>query len=49
MSYRSAVTVKNGIVSSSHELASFWGATTMLRGGNVIDAAIVTSAVLAVV
>ncbi len=37
------------MVSSSHELASFWGANVLLKGGNVVDAAIVTSAVLSVV
>jgi gamma-glutamyltranspeptidase len=41
--------VKRGIVSSSHELASFWGAQCLRAGGNVVDAAIVTSAVLSVV
>ncbi len=41
--------VKKGIVSSSHELASFWGAKCLHDGGNVVDAAIATSAVLSVV
>ncbi|MDA4111286.1 MAG: gamma-glutamyltransferase family protein [Thaumarchaeota archaeon] len=49
MSSRSTVMVKNAIVSSSHELASFWGANTLQRGGNVVDAALATSAVLTVV
>jgi len=40
---------RKGIVSSSHELASFWGANVLLKGGNVVDAAIATSAVLSVV
>jgi gamma-glutamyltranspeptidase len=37
------------MVASSHELASFWGAETLRRGGNVVDAAITTSAMLCVV
>ena len=41
--------VKRGIVSSSHELASFWGAKCLQDGGNVVDAAITTSEVLSVV
>jgi gamma-glutamyltranspeptidase len=41
--------VNKAIVSSSHELASFWGANALLKGGNVVDAAIATSAVLSVV
>ena len=49
MQSRSAVIVKNGIVASSHELASFWGAEMLRRGGNVADAAITTSAMLCVV
>lgn len=48
-STRSTVTGRKGVVSSSHELASFWGARTLLEGGNVVDAAIATSAILAVV
>ncbi len=41
--------VKKGIVCSSHELASFAGARCLQQGGNVVDAAITTSAVLSVV
>lgn len=41
--------VNNGLVSSSHELASFWGANALMKGGNVVDAAITTSSVLCVV
>jgi gamma-glutamyltranspeptidase len=43
------VTGKKGIVSASHELASFCGASVLQKGGNVVDAAIATSAVLTVV
>jgi gamma-glutamyltranspeptidase / glutathione hydrolase len=46
---RSAAAVRKGIVASSHELASFWGAEMLRRGGNVADAAIATSAMLCVV
>ena len=49
MKSRSSVMVNKGLVASSHELASFWGAKTLSDGGNVVDAAITTSAVLAVV
>src|SRR5579884_4303185 len=49
LSSRSTVTAKKGIVSASHELASFWGANILQRGGNVVDAALATSAVLTVV
>lgn len=49
MSSRSTVMVKNGLVSSSHELASFWGAEILRSGGSVVDAAITTSALLSVV
>ena len=41
--------MRKGLVASSHELASFWGAETLHRGGNVADALIVTSSILAVV
>lgn len=41
--------VKKGIVSSSHELASYWGARCLQNEGNVVDAAITTSAILSVV
>ena len=40
---------KKGLVSSSHELASFAGARCLQDGGNVVDAALTTSAVLSVV
>jgi gamma-glutamyltranspeptidase len=49
LSSRSTVMARKGMVSSSHELASFWGANVLLKGGNVVDAAIATSAVLSVV
>lgn len=41
--------MRKGLVASSHELASFWGAEMLHRGGNVADALIVTSSILAVV
>lgn len=40
--------VSNGLVASSHELASFYGTKVLSEGGNVVDAAITTSAVLCV-
>lgn len=40
---------KKAMVSSSHELASFWGTECLRSGGNVVDAAITTSAILSVV
>lgn len=42
------VIARNGIVASSHELASFHGAKVLSEGGNVVDAAIATSAILCV-
>ncbi|MCL4518189.1 MAG: gamma-glutamyltransferase, partial [Thaumarchaeota archaeon] len=48
MATRSTVVARRGLVSSSHQLASFWGAKTLSEGGNVVDAAIVTSALLCV-
>lgn len=41
--------VRKGIVSSSHQLASYWGARCLEDGGNVVDAAIATSSILSVV
>ena len=49
MRSRSPVMVSRGLVTSSHELASFQGARVMAEGGNVVDAAVATSAVLCVV
>jgi gamma-glutamyltranspeptidase len=40
---------KKGIVASSHQLASFWGAWCLEHEGNVVDAALTTSAILSVV
>lgn len=45
---RAAVMVRGGLVASSHELASFYGAKVLSDGGNVVDAAIATSAMLCV-
>ncbi len=49
MTTRSIVMVRKGLVASSHELSSFVGARVLEKGGNVIDAAIATSAMLCVV
>lgn len=49
MHSRSTVIARKGIVASSHELASFWGAEVLRSGGNVVDAAITTSSILCVV
>jgi gamma-glutamyltranspeptidase/glutathione hydrolase len=38
----------NGMVTASHELASFYGAKVLSEGGNVVDAALTTSALLCV-
>ena len=48
LSSRVSVKVSNGMVASSHELASFHGSRILADGGNVVDAAITTSAVLCV-
>lgn len=45
---RATVIAGKGMVASSHELASFYGAKVMSQGGNVVDAAIATSAMLCV-
>jgi gamma-glutamyltranspeptidase len=45
---RATVTVRDGLVASSHELASFYGAKMLSEGGNVVDAALTTSAMLCV-
>jgi gamma-glutamyltranspeptidase/glutathione hydrolase len=49
MSYTRATRADHGIVASAHEIASNCGADILSSGGNVIDAAIATSAVLCVV
>jgi len=46
---RGMVVAKKGLVCSAHPLASFTGAKVMETGGNFMDAAIATSAVLNVV
>ncbi|MCL5069016.1 MAG: gamma-glutamyltransferase family protein [Thaumarchaeota archaeon] len=48
MATRAIVVARKGLVASSHQLASFWGAKTLSDGGNVVDAAIATSAMLCV-
>ncbi len=48
LSSRASVKVSNAMVASSHELASFHGSKVLADGGNVVDAAIATSAVLCV-
>ena len=47
-STRSALAASKGMVASSHELASFYGARILSDGGNVVDAALATSAILCV-
>lgn len=47
-STRSALRTRLGMVASSHGLASFYGAKCLSEGGNVVDAAITTSAMLCV-
>lgn len=48
MSSRVSINVRNGVVASSHEIASFHGSRVLAEGGNVVDAAIAVSAVLCV-
>ncbi|MHB2037014.1 MAG: gamma-glutamyltransferase, partial [Nitrososphaerales archaeon] len=45
----SAVKARNGMVASAHELSSSCGVNILSNGGNVVDAAIATSAALCVV
>jgi len=47
--HRPMVMCKNGLVASGHHLASLSGVKILIEGGNAIDAAIATSAVLCVV
>jgi gamma-glutamyltranspeptidase / glutathione hydrolase len=49
MSARFSVVAKNGMVASSQPLATLAGVQMLLNGGNAIDAAITTAAVLGVV
>lgn len=49
MQTRSTVMASNAVVTSSHQLASFHGANVIRNGGNIFDALITTSSVLAVV
>ena len=44
-----SVVAKNGMVASSQPLATLAGVQTLINGGNAIDAAITTAAVLGVV
>jgi gamma-glutamyltranspeptidase len=44
----SSIMSTNGMVASSHELPSFYGAKILSEGGNVVDAALATSAMLCV-
>ncbi len=49
MSYTTSFRANRGIVASAHEQASICGARILSSGGNVVDSAIATSAVLCVV
>lgn len=49
MPSRSLLRVNNGLVASSHEIASFHGSKILAEGGNIVDAAIATSALLCVI
>ena len=48
-SRRSPVLAKNGMVATSQPLAAMAGVRTMMQGGNVVDAAVASAAVLSVV
>src|SRR4030095_12963807 len=49
MSKKFSVVAKNGMVASSQPLATLAGVQILMNGGNAIDAAIATAAVLGVV
>jgi gamma-glutamyltranspeptidase/glutathione hydrolase len=49
LSAQNTLIAKNGLVTSSHELSSSVGVQILEKGGNVVDAAIATSAMLCVV